>query len=162
MDVMDVDKVPLPGVAARYEFTTQQGDHVGIIAAHGGRVELVAFPEEDPDASRTLLRLTQEEAQTVATILSARRIAERMVDLTSRVPGLSGGQVRVGEDSPAVHRPVGEVGERGRGDASVVAIVRSDTVVTSPDPAEALLAGDVLVLFGTSEAIALVRELVQG
>lgn len=92
---MDVTEVLLPGVGLRYEFTNHQGDRLGVVARRTGDFEVVVYKAEDPDAARTVLRLNAEEADTVAEILGAPRIAERFADLTKEVPGLLSGQVEV-------------------------------------------------------------------
>ena len=92
---VDVNEVLLPGIGLRYEFTSAEGRRIGIVARREGDFEVVCYDRTDPDLSRLLLRLTVEEADTVAEILGAPRIAERFADLTSEVPGLSAAADRV-------------------------------------------------------------------
>lgn len=159
---MDVTEVLLPGVGLRYEFTNHEGDRVGIVAERTGEFELVVYADGDPDEGRPVVRLNSEEADAVAEILGAPRIAERFADLTKEVPGLLSGQVEVRSDSPYVGRPLGSTRARSRTGASIVAIVRGENVVAAPGPDEALSVGDVLVLIGTREGIADVTRIVQG
>lgn len=158
---MDVNEVLLPGVGLRYEFTTERGVRIGIIAERSGDFEFVTYRETDPDQSQPLLRLTRAEADTVAEILGAPRIAERFADLTREIPGLSAGQIDVEPNSAYVNRPLGETRARTRTGASIVAIVRGDDVIASPTPEEILRAGDVLVVIGTHEGIAAVGRIVR-
>jgi TrkA domain protein len=65
---MDVKEVLLPGVGLRYEFTSQKGERIGIIARRGGDFDVVLYGPDDPDQARPVLRLTDEEADTVAQI----------------------------------------------------------------------------------------------
>lgn len=162
MKVMDVTEVLLPGVGLRYEFTNHEGDLVGIVAERTGGFELVVYESGDPDASRPVVRLNGEEADAVAEILGAPRIAERFADLTKEVPGLASGQVEVRSASPYADRPLGSTQARSRTGASIVAIVRGEHVIASPGPEEVLRAGDVLVVIGTREGIAGVDRIVQG
>jgi TrkA domain protein len=159
---MDVNEVLLPGVGLRYEFTNQDGDRIGVIARRSGDFEVVAYPEEDPDEGSPLFRLTAQEADTVAEILGAPRIAERFADLTREVPGLVAGQIEVPAASPHGNQPLGHTRARTRTGASIVAIVRREEVLASPSPAEVILPGDVLVVIGTQEGITGVREIIQG
>jgi TrkA domain protein len=157
---MDVKEVLLPGVGLRYEFTSQKGERIGIIARRGGDFDVVLYGPDDPDQARPVLRLTDEEADTVAQILGAPRIAERFTELTREVPGLEAGQVHVEPGSPFVDRPLGETRARTRTGASIVAIVRDENVLASPGPAEMLREGDVLIVIGTEEGIAGVKQIV--
>ncbi len=157
---MDVKEVLLPGVGLRYEFTSHKGDRIGIIARRGGDFDVVLYGVDDPDQARPVFRLTDEEADTVAQILGAPRIAERFTELTREVPGLEAGQIHLAPGGPFVDRPLGETHARTRTGASIVAIVRDEDVLASPGPAEVLLAGDVLIVIGTEEGIAGVQQIV--
>jgi TrkA domain protein len=157
---MDVKEVLLPGVGLRYEFVSHQGDRIGIIARRGGDFDVVVYGTDDPDQARPVFRLTDEEADTVAQILGAPRIAERFTELTREVPGLEAGQVHIQPGGPFVDRPLGETRARTRTGASIVAIVRDEDVLASPGPAETLRAGDVLIVIGTEEGIAGVEQIV--
>ncbi|MEW2438921.1 cation:proton antiporter regulatory subunit [Streptomyces caniferus] len=159
---MDVTEVLLPGVGLRYEFTNHQGDRLGVVARRTGDFEVVVYKAEDPDAARTVLRLNAEEADTVAEILGAPRIAERFADLTKEVPGLLSGQVEVRAGSPYDGQPLGSTRARTRTGASIVAIVRGNDVIASPTPQEAFRRGDILVVIGTCEGIAGVEQIIQG
>jgi TrkA domain protein len=153
IDAMDVKEVLLPGVGLRYEFTDHKGDRIGIIARRSGDFDVVVYAREDPDQARPVLCLTDEEAEAVAQILGAPRIAERFTEL-AQVPGLETGQVHVPADSPFVDHPLGDTRARTRTGASIVAIVRSEEVLASPGPTDLLHARDVLIVIGTAEGIA--------
>jgi K+:H+ antiporter subunit KhtT len=157
---MEVKEVLLPGVGLRYEFDNRDGDRIGVIARRTGDFEVVVYAAADPDQARPVFRLTDEEADALAQILGAPRIVERFADLTKEVPGLDAGQVEVAAGSPFVDRPLGETRARTRTGASIVAIVRAEEVLASPGPDEVLRARDVLVVIGTEEGIARVRQIV--
>jgi TrkA domain protein len=159
---MEVNEVLLPGVGLRYEFTNADGDRIGIVARRTGEFELVAYPENDPDEGRPVFRLTSDEAEAVAEILGAPRIAERFADLTREVPGLTSGQITVPATSSHAGHPLAHTRARTLTGASIVAIVRGERVIASPTPAEVLHAGDVLVVIGTDTGITGVREIIQG
>jgi TrkA domain protein len=159
---VDVNEVLLPGVGLRYEFITHEGIRMGVVARRTGEIEVVAYSAQDPDASRSVLRLNREEADTLAEILGAPRMAERFADLTKEVPGLSAGQVEVAPSSPFAGRALGATRARTRTGASIVAIVRGEKVLASPPPAQVLEAGDVLVVIGTHDGIVGVEQIVRG
>jgi TrkA domain protein len=159
---MDVNEVLLPGVGLRYEFTNHEGARVGVIARRSGEFELVVYSATDPDASRPVVRLNSEEADTLAEILGAPRIAERFADLTKEVPGLLAAQIPVTADSPFVNRRLGDTRARTLTGASIVAVVRGEDVIASPKPNELLRTGDVLVVIGTHDGITGMRKIIAG
>jgi TrkA domain protein len=157
---MDVKEVLLPGVGLRYEFTDQKGDRIGIIARRGGDFDVVVYTREDPDEARPLLHLSDQEAEVVAQILGAPRIAERFTELAREIPGLETGQVHILAGSPFVDHPLGDTHARTRTGASIVAIVRNEQVLASPGPAEMLHVRDVLIVIGTEDGIAGVEQII--
>ncbi|NGY64333.1 cation:proton antiporter regulatory subunit [Lentzea sp. NEAU-D13] len=158
---MDVNEVLLPGVGLRYEFTNADRDHIAIVARREGTFEVSRYASDDPDEAQPLFRLTADEADTVAEILGAPRIAERFADLTKEVPGLSAGQIAVPAASSHAGKPLGHTRARTRTGASIVAIVRGDHVIASPTPDEVLRPGDVLVVIGTHDGINGVRQIIE-
>ena len=158
---MDVRETKLPGVGLRYEFENRDGERIAVIARRGGDFEVfICTVPGDPDSARRVFRLSEREADTLAQILGAPRMVEGYADLTKEVPGLSAGQVMVTAGSRYDGRPLGDTKARTRTGASIVAIVRGDRVLASPGPEEFLGADDVLVVIGTDEGIAAVRQLV--
>ncbi len=156
---MDVNEVLLPGVGLRYEFDNSAGDRIGVIAKRAGDFEVVLYAAEDPDAAQPLFHLSVEEAEALAQILGAPRIAERFADLTHEVPGLDAGQVAVEAGSPYADHPLADARVRTRTGASIVAVVRDEEVLPSPGPAEVLRPGDVLVVIGTAVGINQVEDI---
>lgn len=159
---MDVNEVLLPGVGLRFEFTTHAGDRIGVVAWRTGEFEVVGYVGDDPDEGSPLFRLNEDEAEALAQILGAPRIAERFADLTREVPGLGSEPVKVGPASPYVNRPLGHTRARTRTGASVVAIVRGEDVIASPGPNQVLRPADVLVVVGTPEGIDGVKRIIRG
>ncbi len=160
IDRMDVKEVKLPGVGLRFEFENRDGDRIGVVVRRTGDFEVVVYASEDPDQAREMFRLTDEEAEALAQILGAPRIAESFADLTKEVPGLNAGQVAIRADGPFIDRPLGDTRARTRTGASIVAIVRDEQVLASPGPDEILRAGDVLVVIGTDDGLAGVDAIV--
>jgi TrkA domain protein len=159
---VDVTETMLPGVGLRYEFVLESGHRVGIVAQRSGRFEVAVFSRSDPDAAAASLSLTEHEADVVAEILGATRIAERFADLTKEIPGLVSGQVEVTPGSPFDGRLLGDSHCRTVTGASIVAVVHDDVVTASPTPAHRLQAGDVLVVIGTEDGLRGVHTLFGG
>lgn len=158
---MDVRETKLPGVGLRYEFDNSDGKRIAVIAHRGGEFEVFVCAEpKDPDSAQRVFRLTDGEADVLAQILGAARMVESYADLTKEIPGLHSGQVPVSEASPYAGKPLGDTRARTRTGASIVAVVRGDQVLASPGPEEVLHPHDVLVVIGTDDGIAAVRQLV--
>lgn len=157
---MDVSETLLPGVGMRYEFVTASGQQIGMIVHRDGRTEILGFRADDPDASRLLLELDDDEAAVLAELLGAPRFSRKLADLTREIPGLNTATIVLPSTSRFVGETLGGTRLRSRTGVSVVALIRGDEVMPSPATDRILLAGDTLIVIGTKSGITDVRELI--
>jgi TrkA domain protein len=158
---MDIVETLLPGVGRRYEFTLADGRRMCIVSTRDDAYTVSSYESDDPDVGRTLFRLDEDEAVTMAEILGAPRIAVKLADLSREVPGLASEQIEIASGSPYDGKTLGDTQARTRTGSSVVALVRDDQVIASPLPSQGLQAGDVLVVIGTADGIAKIRTLLE-
>lgn len=154
----DVTEVRLPGVGVRHEFTTSEGERVGVLSHRSGRREIVVYDRDDPDRCRAILHLSADDTNTLAELLGAPHLTEALASV-QRVEGLSIEWVTVAPTSPAAGRTIGEGRFRALTGASIVAVLRGDTTVPGPGPDQRLEAGDVAVAVGTPTGLGQLREL---
>jgi TrkA domain protein len=154
----DVTEVRLPGVGVRHEYTTSEGERVGVLSHRSGRREIFIYDRDDPDRCRTILHLSADDTHTLAELLGAPHLSEALASV-QRVEGLSIEWVTVARTSPAGGRTIGEGRFRALTGASIVAVLRGDTTLPSPGPEQRLEAGDVAVAVGTPEGLTQLREL---
>ena len=149
----EIREIKLPGLGVRYEFTTEEGTRVGVVAHRSGRKDLY-FPDPgDPDAFKRMLTLTDDDARTLAEILGASRVAEELAGLQQRIEGLAIDWLPVREDSPYVGRTIGDARVRTRTGVSIVALLREDQAIPAPGPDIEIVSGDYLVVVGTPRVI---------
>ncbi len=149
-----IEETRLPGVGVRLEFTTTAGDRIGVIHHRSGRRELVLYDRSDPDSSRAVLALGEEDAHVLVELLGGSEVVERLDEvLRQSVEGLTLEWVAIGPGSPAAGRTLDEIGLRTRTGASVVAVVRGDETINSPRADFGIEAGDTAVVVGSPEAI---------
>jgi TrkA domain protein len=158
---VDVVETLLPGVGRRFEFVLDDGQRLCIVSTRDDHYIVSTFDGADPDAGHTLFELDEEEAVTMAEILGAPRIAVKLADLTREVPGLASEQVEIASASTFDGQTLGDTQLRTRTGSSVVALVRDDLVMASPEPSQDLVGGDVLVVIGTREGIAKARAILE-
>lgn len=156
---MDVEEIALPGIGLRYDFATRSGRRVGVVCHRNGRRDLVIYDRDDPDSSREVLQLNDEEGDVLAELLGAPRIVERLADLHKEVEGLISEQIPIAAGSPYAGRTLGDTQVRTRTGASIVAVVRNAQVHASPRPDFGFQAGDIVVVVGTREGADAVAEL---
>jgi TrkA domain protein len=159
----DVSELRLPGVGMRYEFLSQAGDRVAVLAHRSGRREIYRGDADDLDAYVELLELTEDESRTLAELLGGSRVTRELTRLRRSVQGLSIDWVPVDHDSPYVGRTIGDTGTRTRTGVSIVAVLRADEAFPAPGPTFGLSGGDTLVVVGEPRGIeALVTLLHEG
>jgi TrkA domain protein len=157
----EVNEVELPGVGVRHEFITEDGNRVGVVSHRSGRREIYLADAEDPDRFRRALRLSEEDARTLAEILGASRVAAELAALQQKIEGLAIDWLPVREDSPYAHRPIGAARVRTRTGVSVVAVLRGDQAIAAPGPEVEMEPGDYLVVVGTPRGIEQVVEVLR-
>lgn len=156
---MEVYETPLPGVGSRYEFTTDAGDRLAIVARRDRRRELVLYDEDDPDSSRATVGLTGEEAAVVVELLGGTKLTERLADLRHEVEGLSIEWVTMPEAGGLSGRTIGDGQLRTRTGASVVAVLRQGKSIPGPGPEFGLEAADVVLVVGSVQGVQAASEL---
>ena len=156
----EVTETPLPGVGVRHEFTTSEGERVGVVSHRGGWRDIVVYGRDDPDACSAVLHLDADDAQTLAELLGAVHIAEALVAL-QRVQGLALDWFTIPARAEAAGRSIGQGRYRTHTGSSIVAVIRGDSTVAAPGPGFVLESGDVAVAVGTTDGLARLRELLQ-
>ena len=158
----NVNKTPLPGVGTRYDFQTKAGEHIGVINHHTNRYDLLIYDKMDPDACTTALRLDEDEGHTLAEIMGSTRIAQPLDNLQESLPGLTIDWVPVGDSWECAGCMLSELEIRSRTGVSIVAVVRNNETVPSPQADFRLLPNDTAVVVGTPDGIREAFVLLQG
>lgn len=152
----NIDERALPGVGVCHEFVLATGERIGVLTHRSGRRELLLYAKGDPDAARPLLELEPDEAATLAQLLGAPRVNEKLAAM-QRIEGLAIDWLHVPDTWRATTIADAEI--RTRTGASVVAVVRPDGAVPGPDPDATISPGDTVIAVGTGDAVERLRAL---
>ncbi len=159
---IEVEEVALPGIGLRHDFQTRHGRRVGVVSHLTGKRELLVYGIEDPDSCSEVVRLDTDESDTLAELLGAPRIVEKLATMREQVPELQVEELSIRSGSPFVGRTLGDTEARSRTGASVVAVLRNDRMIASPSPDFRFESGDVVVVVGTREGIEGVAKILGG
>ncbi len=153
--MVDVRRVKLPGVGVLHTFVTDDGGKVGVIAHRSGHSDLITFSdvEDDEDTSKVSLRLSEDEAHTLAELLGGTRITESLSAL-DQIPGLSIDWFTVDYENYIAGQRLGSPAEHGIIGLTVVAVVRGDSANPAPSSEFKVFPGDTLVVAGSPEKVA--------
>jgi len=155
----DVTETQLPGVGVRHEFTTADGERVGVLTHRSGRRELLVSARDDPDASLTVLHLSPTDTRTLAELLGASQVSEAVSAVQHQVEGVAIDWIAVPARSTFVGSSIADGRFRTRTGASVIAVLRASTTIPAPGPDFTFAAGDVVVGVGTPDGLAELRTL---
>jgi TrkA domain protein len=148
----DVQETQLPGVGIRYDFVTSDGERIGVLVHRSGRRELFLYDRDDPDSCRAVVRLDPEDTRTLADLLGASHVSERLAAM-QQIEGLAIDWVTIPPTSKAVGRTLRDAALRTETGVSIVAVVRGNETVPAPGPDFTLEPGDTAVVVGTPEGI---------
>lgn len=155
----EIRETLLPGVGVRHEFTTGRGERVSVLTHRNGRRELALYGGDDPDASRTVLHLSAQDARALADLLGANQVSEAVAGVQQQIEGLAIDWLNVAASSRFARATIGEGEFRTRTGASIVAIVRGETTIPAPGPETRLEADDVVVAVGRPDGLGALRDL---
>jgi len=152
----------LPGVGIRHDFVTQDGDRIGVILHHSGRRDLLVYDSEDPDTSLVSIRLEKDEAHIVSELLGAVHVTQSVNNVQQAIKGLVIDWIPIQKDWACAGHTIAELLVRTRTGVSIVAVIRDDHTIPSPEADFRLASGDVTVVIGTPEGIKKAADLLHG
>jgi TrkA domain protein len=158
----DVDETPLPGMGIRYDFTTEDGDRLGVLVHRTGRRDIFLYSADDPDECRATITLRTDDARTLSELLGASRVAEHLAAVQQQVAGLTLDWIQVSSSSPWAGLTMREAGVHTETGASVVAIIDGDDVTAAPGAEDVLVPGAQIVAIGTADGVALLNSRLSG
>ncbi len=151
---MELRETPLPGFGKKYTLTLSTGEKITLVIYQSGQRELhiTEKDEEDPECS---VRLTDEEARELAFILGGVRYQPLPSDKMSLIfRELVVEWISVEPNCPMANQTLANLAVRRVTGASVLAIMRGETIIPTPDPYHELIQpGDTLVVVGTRPQI---------
>ncbi len=156
----DIRETKLPGVGIEYDFTTRSGDHIGVIARHSGRKEVVLYDPQDPDAVKSEFELDAGESASLAELLGGSRITATLEALEVEIEGLVIDWIPLSPTFPSTSIAATEM--RTRTGCSVIAIMRGGVAIPAPGPDDELRAGDTVVIVGTKDGLAAAATVLGG
>jgi TrkA domain protein len=157
----NVEQTRLPGVGVRHDFQTRGERRVGVIAHRVGHRELIIYDEHDPDTVAETVRLDDDDAYTLSELLGASRVTQAVDAIRQSVEGLALDWVPIADSWWASGHTIAESQMRRRTGVSIVAIIRGDETIPSPEPRQELHAGDTVVIVGTPQGIQRATALLQ-
>ncbi|WP_025025630.1 cation:proton antiporter regulatory subunit [Caldalkalibacillus mannanilyticus] len=159
---MKIKMSDLPGVGKKFSFITAEENMMVLIIHHTGKRELHLFDDADDDEPAYTINLNSEETKEIAAQMLGATYQPVDVDTMKTFKNkLLMEWVELKEDSPIVGKTLIESDIRAKTGATVIAIVRGEEVVASPDPTEKLKAGDTLMAAGNSEQMKAFEQLCQ-
>lgn len=148
-----IHETSLPGVGIRFDFTTRDGDRVVVVNHRSGRSEILLCSKHDPDACHEVLRLSKEDARSLAEVLGQSQITEEVMSMRLSTQGLTIDWLPVHPDSACVGRTVYDIEHLDEEAASIVAVIRGETTIPTPPSSFTLEARDVTVVIGTPRGV---------
>lgn len=153
--MVEVRLVKLPGVGAFHAFHPADGGKVGVITHRSGQSDLIAFAGDGDDgrSAKVSIRLTDDEAHTLAELLGGTTITETRESIEA-IPGLSIDWFHVEYEDHIAGQPLGNPAAWGLVGVTVVAVVRGESANPAPDGDFKVFPGDTLVVAGSPEKVA--------
>lgn len=157
-----VSESELPGVGARFDFTTDNGDQLGVVVHRSGRRDVAIYDKEDPDACKAMVHMEEHEARDLAELLGGSRLSEEAARLRHQVAGISLDWLMVEPGAPWAGRTLGESEVRSETGVSIVALIRDGEPSPSPGPEDRFEVGDTVFAIGMPDGLEVLTERLSG
>lgn len=151
---MEVKMADLPGVGKKISFQTAEKQKIVLIIHHSGKRDLYFFQDNDEDEADYFLTLTSEETREMgAQLLGAayQPVDDDKVEIFQKQLVME--WIKLTPESPFVNKEIGKSRIRSHTGASVIAVMRDDDVIMSPDVNLVLKAGDTVMAAGVIDQI---------
>lgn len=159
---MEIYETPLPGIGVRYEFTSESGDHVGVVVRRDGKRDVALYDRQDPDSCKGTMELSESDSSKLAELLGGTNITARLESLRHMVEGLAIEWITMPASGGLTHKTIGDGHIRTATTASVVAVIRKDAGIPGPGPGFLLEPGDTVLVMGSDEAVRKARAILIG
>lgn len=151
---MNVEVTPLPGIGVRKDFPLHRARRrIGVIDHRDGTIDLIVSKPGHPDVTEQI-SLSAQEAAVLANLLGAPQLVAQLREEHRELGGVTTRQLSIRSHSAYDGRPLGDTQMRTRTKTSIVAVMRAGQAIPSPGPDFLLTAGDVLVVVGTEDGLA--------
>ena len=151
----EVIETKLPGIGVRYDFRTGAGTPVGVLVHRNGRRDLLVYSKKDSAATELTLGLDADDSRTLAELLGASRVAERLAAVQQDIEGLTIDWIRIEPGGEWTGKSLSEAGVHSIIGVSVVALVGASGPIVAPGASDLLAPGATAVAVGTKEGIEL-------
>jgi TrkA domain protein len=142
----------LPGIGKRYSFVTAEGDSLVLILHQNGIREIYHFKESDEDEPDFTIKMTDEEARQVGTILLGadyQPVTDDRMELLLKNIRIE--WFLIAATSELANKKIIDSKIRSKTGATIIAIQRGKEMIGSPDVNEVILPGDVLMVVGNRQ-----------
>ncbi len=149
-----IKETTLPGVGVRHEFDTKNGERLGAITHRSGRLDLLIFSKDDPDACARSIRLEADDAETLADLLGAgAQVQIEQHRVRGEVGGLTLDWLAIAPDWKCDGLPIGDTHIFDETGVVVVAVMRHGEPIPINDGNFRLRAGDTAIVVGAPDGI---------
>ena len=157
-----IQETALPGVGVRFEFETKAGERLGAINHRSGRVDLLIFSPDDPDACARSIRMESDDAEALADVMG---VGSQLEIEQHRVRGEVGGMtldwLPIADDWKCDGLPIGDTRIFDETGVVVVAVMRHGEPIPISDGNFRLRAGDTAIVVGAPDGIERAHELLK-
>jgi TrkA domain protein len=146
---MKIKTGDLPGVGKRYSFETTEGENVVVILHQSGHREIFHFAGSDDEEPDFSIKLNDEEARQLGTILLGldyQPVADDRVELFLKNVRIE--WVQVLPESELANKKILDARIRTKTGVTIIGIQRGEDLIGSPDINEVILPGDILMVIG--------------
>lgn len=158
---MDIRETDLPGIGRKYQVVTRTGEKAVIILHDDGRREIYHFDPSDPDESKSVVTLDDEEARQLAGILGGMNYQPKALEnIEIALEDLIIEWYKISHHAKCNGVTIGKLMVRQRTGATIIALIEKNQRKTiNPGPDHVLASGTTLVIAGERKQISQLKQI---
>ena len=157
-----IKEITLPGVGVRHEFDTKSGERLGAITHRSGRLDLLIFSKNDPDACARSIRLEADDAETLADLLGAgAQVQIEQHRVRNEIGGMTLDWLPIAKDWKCDGLAIGDTRIFDETGVVVVAVMRHGEPIPINDGNFRLRSGDTAIVVGAPDGIMRAQEMLK-
>ena len=157
-----IKETALPGVGVRFEFETKAGERLGAINHRSGRVDLLIFSADDPDACARSIRMESDDAETLADVMGVGAQLEiEQHRVRNEIGGMTLDWLPISHDWKCDGLAIGDTNIFDETGVVVVAVMRHGEPIPISDGNFRLRGGDTAIVVGAPDGIARAQDILE-
>ncbi|MGF7087700.1 TrkA domain protein [Kroppenstedtia sanguinis] len=161
---MDIRETDLPGIGRKFQLETRSGEKAVVILHDDGRREVYQFEPDDPDESKCIVTLDDEESRQLAGIIGGMSYRPKALEnIEMALEDLIIEWYKIPPHAKCNGITIGELKVRQRTGTTIIAVIeKNQRKIINPGPDHVLVSDATMIIAGSRKQINHLKQILSG